>query len=448
MAQDSQTNLTRLLYIMYMKSNEMYKGSLSPFDDPFLREVIKSPMKQQGLEFKTPVKTGWKQSSGPDAQIQFDIARANIGTGDLAVFTQKWDENHSWNFISEKVQYQTLRRGGYWQELLTKINEARLAMKLGLLRDVWGYGQGYLGKIKTISKTSTTVTITVDPQTMALVTKNTFVEFSSDASNADKVFSRVSGGTGNDKIFEVTVANPRTNTIVIDGVPAYIKTVATALAVGNFLFNPGGAGVSRTKGALAYVPSTLSSTDNFYGVNRSTSPALLTGSYKNVTVAPSSTAFDWGTVIWKNLVETASSVQDIPSGEMTGIKRIYCHFKMFNRLTTSKFFTNNIRWENNEGRDVANLGVGSVNVTTSRGKIPIVPCQSMPDYHFFGTDPKKWKFSYLSDSNNQMISFATDDKGSYIMNDESKAYRKFRLKAYTALTTGCPMNNFLLKFTT
>ena len=434
---------------------------LRPELDPFFKAMKKE--RQSGRERNHKIKIGTNASAGPDAEDQFTLSRSQVGTGQSVSFTKKWNDTHAWMFVNEKVVAQSAMAGGIYQEVDEKVEETKQIMNLSILRDLWGASTGVIGQVSSADTAVKRVIFTAPVSLINNLRRGMWIELSTGTTAATKIVYK-SGAT----------ASITTTPVQVDQVDVFSRkfsvvsplATASANATGMYVANAnttvindatagklyvsfvGGLGASRTKGIYAFLPSSISSTDSFFGVNRSLAPSDLAGYYKSVDFDVDATGADYLETVWDNLSDCITKTFLSPSKVHKTNKQctIFANFDTLQRLTTSKFFKDAVRFNDNTQRMGAKIGFDSTSLIVTAGgrDYPVMGSNYVLNGEFIGADPTEWKWSYLAPRDSEFISFAKDSKGGFLHLDEKSNLYKARMYNYNFLFPDDPSNCFRL----
>lgn len=442
---NASSQINGFTYIKYLKYGNLNQGLITPETDVVFSKTKKIAHSGQLIDNK--IKIGHNSSAGPDAEQQFDLARSKVGTGESVSFQRKWFNTHSWGFFSEKVDFQTLRGGAAYREMDEKIKENKLAMFASILRDFWGSATGYIDTLKAVDLSGADAVITLNTNGMSYVYKGLPVQFTEH--NKNDVFSNKSETTPTltNSTFYIKKIDFRTNKITLDGKPTHVKQATTVLAKDDRMYFVGGAGASRQKGILSYVPSSIASNDSFLNVNRSLDPSILAGYYKAADIDISGTG-DYAELVWDLLVDSTDQTQQVVNQKQNMLDCLVMNYKTHSDFMKSEFYKNQFRQILNQSQKggQASLGVSEGSFKTSKGTVlPFKISNCVPDDEIIGLNSMDWSWSYLG-KEGEFISFAREGDR-YIFLDEKSNLYKFRLKNYSQVLTPRPSNMFRLKLT-
>jgi hypothetical protein len=264
------SNFSKALNTIYTKgeiANTVFKNRP-------LFAMIKKWEKFFGENHKRPLIYGNPNGRSAD----FSKALANRTNTKIAAFLITRNSNYSLFQISNEVVEASMSdEGSVLQALQTEIDGALNALGRDLSLAVYRSGSGVIGKVaSTQSGSSTTITL---EKADDIVT----IEVGANLNTADAE----SGGTVVTTNIYVVSVDRDAGTFQVSASQGGVATTATLsnMTAGRFICNAGDYD-AKLKGLMAWLPSSVSSSDSFFGLNRSVDRQRLAGIYKDNSSKP------------------------------------------------------------------------------------------------------------------------------------------------------------------
>lgn len=286
----------------------------------------------------------------------FANAQANKTNTQIKDFTLT--RNHDYSLASidnETIEASQGNSNAFMEAATTEIDGAIQSAARSLAIALYGSGTGKIGKVASVSTLTITLTVTEDITNFEVGQKLNF-------STAD------GGGSLIATKPKVTAVDRNLGTVTVDD--------ATSVTSSHFIFIDGDYD-AKIKGLQAWLPATLSGSDNFFGMNRNQDASRLAGIQVDGTNQP----------IEEALISAAARIAR-EGGKPTHVFMSYSKYADLEKSLSSKVQYVDVKVN-------PEIGFRGIMLNGPRGPMKIIPDQNCPSAKAFMLQMDTWKLYSL-----------------------------------------------------
>lgn len=358
-----------------------------------------------GENMKTPVRVDTAQGRSADLAT----ARANIYAMNLKAFEITRNDYYAVSQIKGNVVASTKGNMNAFVDLVSlSLSDLMLSHTNDLAGQLFRDGSGGIGTISSHSNGALSLT---DPDDVTQFSVGQVLQARTGTASPHAALGYVISVQRDEGIVTVAASGQ-------GGISAF----PSGWADGDFLLLEGNADATLS-GLEAWIPDTVSTSDSFFGVNRSIDRTRLAGVVYDGTGMPISQAVVNGT----NLIAREGGMPDIA----------FCSFDTYAALLNE--MGAKVQYVNPTALTKGGIPFQGIELFCSRGKIAVVPDRSCKRNVFYVLEMKSWKLLSAGGGAPHIDDFGSGGD-QWLRLQDSDAY-ELRTKSYSNLSCNAPGHN-------